>query len=103
MGSGTYIGTVTDIQHWWNNTLTVTLASPGAWGEPERYDIVSDLLIDKFQRRVQVGDRVELEVEFEHYTVTGWTLVDLDSRALLARIVQLEKIVKDLESGVDDE
>ena len=45
---------------------------------------------------IQEADRVRVSVEFDDYTATHIVQLDLDPRALLARIEELEQQIKGL-------
>lgn len=65
-------------------------------GEEQQWPVKANKVgvkIDKLDLRV--GDTVRVEVEFNNYTVVGVRMLDLDPRALLARIEALEKQLKD--------
>lgn len=61
--------------------------------------IVHNQKLIKKLRKIQPGERVILEVEFNDYTVVGVTLPDLEPRALLARIVALEMALKQVDTS----
>jgi hypothetical protein len=51
--------------------------------------VSTDKLVKKI-KKARPGDKVLVEVEFNDYRVVGFTISDLDPRALLARIEALE-------------
>lgn len=63
------------------------------WGISTAYN----KLVKKIEK-ARVGDKVLVEVEFNNYTVVGFSFPDLDPRVLLARIEALESKLERYES-----
>lgn len=65
-------------------------------GEEESWPVHGDMWSRVSTLDLQVGDRVRVSVEFNSYHAIGIVQVDLETRALLARIEELERLIKGL-------
>jgi len=84
---GDYEGTFVS----WDGTNITILAN----GETLAWESGNDLAVRLDKAGLQEGDNVTVSVEFESYTAFHVVATDLQPRALLARIVDLERLVRE--------